>query len=158
MVDSNELQRQIWKVFMANKIIVAKYIQDNNRNGFYYEMIADLNTADSLCKDNTNNILFADVNKTINQLDYLSGLGYVEKRNSEINYIKYRYTLYYSYPLLLSIGDFQLPGNIYPFEESILITIENFKELSNKLEEFKRNVNSGIYANILDFRYKIEKK
>lgn len=55
------------------------------------------------------------------------------------------------------MGHFLLPGNVYSLSESILITTKKYNELERKLEEFKGNVNSGIYTNILDFNFVVEK-
>ena len=39
-----------------------------------------------------------------------------------------------------------------------MITSDRFGTIYKRLEEFKKNVNSGIYPNILDFKYTIDKK
>lgn len=60
--------------------------------------------------------------------------------------------------MILPIGDFQLSGNVYPIEEAVMITNDRFKKFYKRMEEFRKNVNSGIYPNILDFNYIIDKK
>lgn len=143
---------------MANKFIIAKYIQDNDTNGFYNEMISDRETANLLKEDNVPTALFHDVVETLNELEYLTDLGYIQKSNREINCIKYRYTIYYSYPIILPVGNFQLVGSVYPIEELVVSTADKFAAICSKLEEFKKNVRAGIYPNLLDFNYTVDKK
>ena len=114
---------------MANKFIIAKYIQSEDMNGFHNEMISDRETANFLKKDNTTTTLFHNVEETLKELEYLTNLGYLEKTNSEINYIKYKYTLYSSYPIILPVGNFQLVGNAYPVEEFVVSTRQISLEL-----------------------------
>jgi hypothetical protein len=158
MSGAHKFQSIIWKILMANKFIIAKYIRDRDTNGFYDEMISDRQTANLLQEDNTATTLFQDVDNALNELDYLTDLGYVEKRDSEINCIKYRYTMYYSYPIILPVGNFQLVGSTYPMEQSIVSTANKFDSICSTLEEFKKNVRSGIYPNLLDFSYTVDKK
>jgi hypothetical protein len=82
---------------MVNKIIVSKYIEEKDENGFYNEMLVDANTA-NLLRTQIHNVLFADITQTLGQLDHFSKLGYVEKNISEINLVRYNYTVYYFYP------------------------------------------------------------
>jgi hypothetical protein len=158
MSGEHKFQTNIWKILMANKFIIAKYIQDNDTNGFYNEMISDRETANLLKEDNAPTALFHDVVETLNELEYLTDLGYIQKSNSEINCIKYRYTIYYSYPVILPVGNFQIVGSVYPIEELVVSTADKFAAICSKLEEFKKNVRSGIYPNLLDFNYTVHKK
>src|SRR6188472_2897904 len=157
MSREHKFQSTIWKILMANKFIIAKYIRDRNTNGFYNEMISDRQTAHLLEEDNTI-MLFQDVDEALKELEYLTDLGYIEKKNSEINCIKYQYTLYYSYPIILPMGNLQLVGSVYPIEVLVVNTADKFEAIYSKLEELKKNVRSGIYPNLLDFNYTVDKK
>ena len=55
-------------------------------------------------------------------------------------------------------GDIQFSGYVYPIHEVVTSTTNRFERVYKKLEEFKRNVNSGIYPNILNFSYTVDKK
>jgi hypothetical protein len=101
------LEMHLWKILMVNKIIVSKYIEEKDENGFYNEMLVDANTA-NLLRTQIHNVLFADITQTLGQLDHFSKLGYVEKNISEINLVRYNYTVYYFYPLLSPMGHFLL--------------------------------------------------
>lgn len=135
---------------MANKFIVAKYIQDKDMNGFFNEMISDRETANFLKKNDTIALIFQNVEGAIKELEDLMNIGYLEKMNTEVSRIEYEYKLYSSYPVILPIGDFQLSGHVYPIKEKIMCTSNRFGMIYKKLEEFKKNVNSGIYPNMLD--------
>jgi hypothetical protein len=143
---------------MANKFIVAKYIQEKDMNGFHNEMISDRETANFLKNDNAAAILFRDVEEALRELEYLTDVGYIEKNNTEVIHIRYQYILYSSYPVILPIGNFQLSGSVYPIKEEVISTSDRFERIHRRLEEFKKNVNSGIYPNMLDFSYTIDKK
>jgi hypothetical protein len=158
MSSGHNLQSIIWKILMANKFIVAKYIQDNDIDGFYNEMISDRETANFLKNDNATVLVFHDIEEAVKELENLVNIGYLEKKNTEVSLIKYEYILYSSYPVILPIGDLQLSGHVYPIKEKIMSTSNRFGMIYKKLEEFKKNVNSGIYPNMLDFRYTIDKK
>ena len=124
-----ELLKQLWKLLMINKIIVSTYIEKKDEAGFYNEMIADRNTANILRVQKIHDLIFADVSNTISQLDQLSKLGYVEKRDCELNLMKYNYKLCYSYPSMLPIGYFHLTGNTYSVDEQVLLVTENYDDL-----------------------------
>lgn len=153
-----ELLKQLWKLLMINKIIVSEYIKKKDEDGFYDEMIADRKTSEVLRAQKIHDLIFANVTNTISELDQLSKLGYVEKKDCELNLMNYDYKLYYSYPSLLPMGYFHLPGNIYSVGERILLVTENYDDLEKQLHEFKRNVISGTYANILDFNFNVQNK
>ena len=59
----HKFQTNIWKILMANKFIIAKYIQDKDTNGFYNEMISDRQYRTTL---------FHDVGEALNELEYLT--------------------------------------------------------------------------------------
>jgi hypothetical protein len=158
MSQGHNLQSIIWKTLMANKFIVAQYIEYKDLNGFYDEMVNDRETANFLRSENAATQLFQDADEALKELEYLTGLGYLEKRDTEVSIIEYEYKLYTSYPVILPMGRFQLSGHVYPIKEKIMSTSNRLEKIYKKLEEFKKNVNSGIYPNMLDFGYKIDKK
>jgi hypothetical protein len=137
---------------MLNKIIIAKYLKDNDQDGFYSDMMSDVNSVNPLSSEEKK-ILFSNTEDTLRQLDYFTDLGYFEKSSKLFNCIRYTYDLYYFYPLLSSKGKFLLPGNVFTATEVCIISEENVDEVIKDLTEFKSNVKSGLYPNILDFNF-----
>jgi phosphosulfolactate phosphohydrolase-like enzyme len=96
MSSEHKSQSIIWKILMANKFIVAKYIQENDKDGFYNEMVSDKRTVNLLEKDNTATPLFENTEEALKELEYLTDVGYLVKKDAEIIRIKYQYVLYSS--------------------------------------------------------------
>jgi hypothetical protein len=80
-------QNVIWKILMAILFIVAKYIQDKDLSAFYDEMINDKETANFLRSENVATQLFQDTGEALKELENLTDLGYLEKRNTEVSRI-----------------------------------------------------------------------
>lgn len=122
---------------MLNKIIIAKYLKDNDQTGFYSEMMSYIKSVNPLTPQEKS-ILFSDMDETLKQLDHLTNLGYFEKSSKLLNCVHYTYNLYYFYPLLFTRGNLLLPGDAYSITDVCIVPEDNLEDLKDNLHEFKK--------------------